>query len=134
MTRRRSREEFKRRRWVEQVGRSIGTDRCSADRWSAVSQAASLQGVICFWAFERPADRRSAIQQTSGLRYFLFVFLVNNINRQSRREQQRRSVGAGAVQVGERNHVIVRGRQQFLERAGPFLTHRADLAAALVQE
>ena len=43
----------------------------SADRWSAVSQAASLPQVKVRTrsALPRLADQRSAIQQTSGLRY-----------------------------------------------------------------
>ena len=49
--------------------RFVVTRKSSADRRSAVSQAASLPAVTRAWTSERLADRRSAIRQTGGLRY-----------------------------------------------------------------
>ena len=51
--------------------------RCNADLWSAVTRASGLRAQGEFDAAKawrlagrsRPADRRSALQQTGGLRY-----------------------------------------------------------------
>src|SRR5262245_60338082 len=64
----------------------------------------------------------------------LFFFLENDIDTQAGREQQGRSICAGAGQVCERNNVIIGGGEKLFAQAGPFLGYGANFTAMLVEE